>query len=372
MNFLYKRKNTPSDNDDIELADFTRKKILSADASSSVEKPLKVNHHVAIVLNSDPTLQDVAKVCAVVGVPIGMNRFPGGMSNSVWKVDLCNNQSVILRIYGSDSGILVDREAEFNHFTALSELNIGPKCLATFLNGRIEEFLAASSLTCQSIQEESLAIAETMAKFHSTPCIKSDIILWNYLDKWYQAVLKILMNNSTLHNQLKTSIDIYTLGHDIKRLKSMIDFKSIVFSHNDLQYGNILKFKDSNRIIFIDFEYSGNNYLEYDIANYFCEWMADYDSVKPLFLDKSKYPSQEQQEAFIMHYLKTKYPSQEHCHLLIKAQVIMKRIPLFTSCSHLLWGFWGIINGSNGKKDGDFDYISYATSRLKMFAEIKV
>jgi len=219
------------------------------------------------------------------------------------------------------------------------------------------------------LQKESLVIAETMAKFHSISAIKSDIVLWDQLDRWYQGVLKGLLNNSDLHKQIKTTIDIYSLGHDIKRLKSLIDFKSIVFSHNDLQYGNIMKLKDCHRLIFIDFEYSGSNYLEYDIANYFCEWMADYHSSTPHFIEKSKYPCQEQQESFILHYLKSKHPEKLHDQLLNESKVIMQRIPLFTLCSHLLWGLWGIIGGSNARKDGDFDYISYAMTRLQMYSE---
>ena len=62
---------------------------------------------------------------------------------------------------------------------------------------------------------------------------------------------------------------------EIEYLKKKIgNTSTIVFAHNDLQYGNIMKFNGTNQIIFIDFEYSGPNYLEYDIANFFCEWMA--------------------------------------------------------------------------------------------------
>jgi choline/ethanolamine kinase len=324
-----------------------------------------------VILNSNPSLGDASKVCINVGVPTRMVKLTGGMSNFVWKVDLSDNQSVILRIYGSNSDVLINRDTEMKHFVNLSELNVGPKCLATFSNGRVEEFLHASQLTSLTLQNESAAIAQTMAKFHAIPAIKSEIVLWKYLDNWYQAVLKTLLNDSSLHNQLKKTFDIYSLGHDIKRLKSLVDFNSIVFSHNDLQYGNIMKLNDRSRILFIDYEYAGPNYLEFDIANHFCEYMADYNSSTPHFLDKSKYPSQDQQEAFIMNYLKAKYPEKLHDNLVIESRVVMKRIPIFTQCSHLVWGLWGIINGSNSRKDGEFDYISYAMNRLKMFEEIK-
>jgi thiamine kinase-like enzyme len=373
MNFLYKRKGSERKDDDIELKEFTRKKILTSEASSSVVQSLKRKVHFPMILMSNPSLEDVAKVCINVGIPTRLVKLTGGMSNLVWKVDLSGNQSVILRIFGSNSDELINRDTEMQHFVKLSELNIGPKCLATFSNGRIEEFLHASQLTSSTLQHESVAIAQMMAKFHAIPAAQSEIMLWKYLDKWYQAVLKILLNNSTLHNQFKKTVDIYSLGNDIKRLKSLIDFKnSIVFSHNDLQYGNIMKLNDSNLIQFIDYEYTGPNYLEFDIANHFCEYMADYNSSTPHILDKSKYPSQEQQESFIMNYLKAKYPEKLHDTLLNESNVVMKRMPLFTLCSHLVWGLWGIIYGSKTSEDGEFDYISYAMNRLKMYEEIRI
>lgn len=221
------------------------------------------------------------------------------------------------------------------------------------------------------MSKESFGIAESLAKLHSVSSIKTDIVIWSNLDKWYQMVLNILSRNSKLHDIIKNEIDIYSFGEDIRKLKSMVNFNSVVFSHNDLQYGNIMKHTFTNNIIFIDYEYGGSNYLEYDIANFFCEWMADYHSSTPHLLDKTKYPSTAQQELFIMHYLKSKHPEKYNDELINDQDVILKRIPIFTLCSHLIWGLWGIINGSNTAESTDFDYILYGLSRLSMFKAAK-
>ena len=65
----------------------------------------------------------------------------------------------------------------------------------------------------------------------------------------------------------------------------------IVFCHNDLQGGNILRrftpgdnpgkpeTEESNlddQLVAIDFEFCAYNYRAYDIANHWVEWMYDY------------------------------------------------------------------------------------------------
>ena len=90
----------------------------------------------------------------------------------------------------------------------------------------------------------------------------------------------------------------------------------IVFSHNDLQGGNILC-KESgedgahgnggnssdtsaeweNRLVVIDFEFCSYNYRAFDIANHWSEWVYDYGNEEsPYYYAQSeRYPSKQQQ-----------------------------------------------------------------------------
>jgi thiamine kinase-like enzyme len=55
----------------------------------------------------------------------------------------------------------------------------------------------------------------------------------------------------------------------------------VVFSHNDLQEGNILirpEFEcENDKLVLIDFEYCSYNYRGFDLANHFCEWSYNYN-----------------------------------------------------------------------------------------------
>ena len=95
----------------------------------------------------------------------------------------------------------------------------------------------------------------------------------------------------------------------------------IVFSHNDLQGGNILRSQvpektELNRekplsiteaekkLTVIDFEFCSYNFRAFDIANHWAEWMYDYTlEESPYYtIKREKYPSKEQQVAIHYHY----------------------------------------------------------------------
>ena len=53
----------------------------------------------------------------------------------------------------------------------------------------------------------------------------------------------------------------------------------VVFSHNDINTGNILVKEESDcsdPVVLIDYEFSSYNYRGFDLANHFNEWMYDY------------------------------------------------------------------------------------------------
>lgn len=71
----------------------------------------------------------------------------------------------------------------------------------------------------------------------------------------------------------------------------------VVFSHNDMQEGNILLRQSSQKpeLVVIDFEYCSYNYRGFDVANHFLEWQFDYTAPKyPFFSERSSVATREQ------------------------------------------------------------------------------
>ena len=92
----------------------------------------------------------------------------------------------------------------------------------------------------------------------------------------------------------------------IKIANKLREFHDIIdMNHNDLNFKNIIITND-NEIEFIDYEYSDTKDIEYDIANFFCEWIYKYNKEDWYLYNLDLFPSKSQLELFCQHYLDTK------------------------------------------------------------------
>lgn len=214
-----------------------------------------------------------------------LKRISGGLSNFLYYVRLPDQQNgsspkpsgqcykrarkdsysnmlepkeVLLRIYGQTHGesALESMLTESVVFTLLSERKLGPKLHGIFPGGRIEQYIPARALTTSELSDPkiSLKIAEKMAAIHSLdiPVSKEPDWLWNTMNRWLKSVettLETFRKDRTNGNKEIAGDKIITdlnLREEVQWLKSVIDGEDhpVVFSHNDLQEGNILLRED--------------------------------------------------------------------------------------------------------------------------------
>nr|XP_029714363.1 choline/ethanolamine kinase-like isoform X6 [Aedes albopictus]XP_029714367.1 choline/ethanolamine kinase-like isoform X6 [Aedes albopictus] len=214
-----------------------------------------------------------------------LKRISGGLSNFLYYVRLPDHQNgsspkpssqcykrarkdsysnmlepkeVLLRIYGQTHGesALESMLTESVVFTLLSERKLGPKLHGIFPGGRIEQYIPARALTTSELSDPkiSLKIAEKMAAIHSLdiPVSKEPDWLWNTMNRWLKSVettLETFRKDRTNGNKRIDGDEIITdlnLRVEVEWLKSVIDREDhpVVFSHNDLQEGNILLRED--------------------------------------------------------------------------------------------------------------------------------
>ncbi|CAO1332721.1 unnamed protein product [Diamesa serratosioi] len=222
---------------------------------------------------------------------IQLKRISGGLSNFLYYVSLPDSKSelmttgslprtsytsskrprkdsyhnilepreVLLRIYGQTHGesALETMLTESVVFTLLSERRLGPKLHGIFPGGRIEQYIPARALITAELSDDkiSMKIAEKMSEIHTLeiPVSKEPEWLFNTINRWLNNVESIFNDNKTNNNDDdgKESITENVLALKLGR----IDFKKeaewlrkliedlnypVVFSHNDLQEGNIL------------------------------------------------------------------------------------------------------------------------------------
>ncbi|KAJ1975134.1 hypothetical protein H4R35_003285 [Dimargaris xerosporica] len=321
----------------------------------------------------------------------------GALTNSVYKVIVqrplppstttpapTKTRQFLLRIYGVGVEQLFEREKELYWLRKLSELGVGPRLLAIFDNGRIEQYLESTTLTATDIRDPrtSRHIARRMCELHSIvhtlpprpECVPE---AWLCIDKWYPLVKQkwpLLQRKYDDRTNLLGDLDMDALAGNINKLKARVTALNppIVFAHNDLQYGNILRLdQPSQELVVIDFEYAGYNYRGFDIANHFSEWTADYHSDTPHALDFDRYPTEEEQHMFLNAYIDEqlrlnpdRYPEFQQPRPQALADLITE-ITCLRLATHVFWGLWGLIQAS--ESNIDFDYLEYAHQKLCAF-----
>ncbi|KAI0980440.1 hypothetical protein GJ496_007168 [Pomphorhynchus laevis] len=335
------------------------------------------------------------------------SRISGGLSNYLFKCTIpdyidCkdNPRSVILRVYGQH---LVARTSEVLKDTTvslmLSEWGIGPKVYAVRGSSRLEQFFEAKTLRTSDLRNVTLRnkIARVLAKFHSfeMPLMKEPKWLFETVQNYLQKVKNLNFQNDNekmMYELLFKKVDLNKEFDDLRAILSEVP-SPVLFSHNDVQPGNLL-LMESGEIKLIDYEYSGYNYRGFDLGNFFCEFMFDYNcNVYPYFnCNFDRYPSIETQREFIEEYVRSwmknnigkqqtmqcngHFDSTVYSPLIKKSlsktnlkeqlknevRCILKEASYFSLASNFMWAIWSIYLSYESRID--FCYMEYGICRL--------
>lgn len=203
------------------------------------------------------------------------------------------HDKLLIRIYGENTEVLIDRDREEKLFHELGSIAFGPRCYGLFGNGRIEQWYDNAHSIQLHERKHCPKIMATLAQMHCVHPVllkeeESTCALWTTLDKWYGIASSVEFKEDegkqTKYDQLdwkhlpqqlewiKMCLPSEQNGNDIQKvLKSIIDRQSDekmkqtvsqrlksklnliawqfmcepVFSHNDLLGGNILYLQDS-------------------------------------------------------------------------------------------------------------------------------
>ena len=170
-------------------------------------------------------------------------------------------------------------------FTMLAERNLGPRLFGVFPGGRLEEFIPGHPLTTVEMrsQEFSEQIARNVALVHSLEVPVSKEPTWladtmrSYLHRLSIRPERVPVEERE-HAVALANWDVRQEVDWLLGFLKTVD-SPVVFSHNDINTGNILVREDPSSwdpVVFIDYEFAAYNYRAFDIANHFNEWMYDY------------------------------------------------------------------------------------------------
>ncbi|CAO2607139.1 Ethanolamine kinase 1 [Lemmus lemmus] len=206
---------------------------------------------------------------------------------------------VLVRIYGNKTELLVDRDEEVKSFRVLQAHGCAPQLYCTFNNGLCYEFIQGEALDPQHVCNPAIfrLIARQLAKIHAIHAHNGWIPksnLWLKMGKYFS-----LIPTGFVERFLSDIPSPQLLQAEMTWMKEILSNlgSPVVLCHNDLLCKNIIYNEKQGDVQFIDYEYSGYNYLAYDIGNHFNEFAGVSD------VDYSLYPDRELQGQWLRAYL---------------------------------------------------------------------
>ncbi|KAK8947822.1 hypothetical protein KSP40_PGU015586 [Platanthera guangdongensis] len=350
-----------------------------------------------------------------------VERVSGGITNLLLKVTVKEASSddvfLTVRLYGPNTDLVIDRKRELQALPYISAAGFGAELLGLFENGMIQSFIKARTLSPSDMSDPKISaeIASQLRKFHQVEVVGSkEPQLWNDISKFLEQAEVLEFDEEEKHakykvisfkeihkevNALKENkpgeksgrrscgenkAAVGTLGRsrrtslqwpvadtitrqlrtsnfpltELQDLAGHLD-APVVFAHNDLLSGNLMRNDEEEKLYLIDFEYGSYSYRGYDIANHFNEY-AGYDC------DYNLYPGKEAQYHFLRNYL---HPDSPHEVDDKDVEALYIETNTFRLASHLYWAVWSLIQARVSPID--FDYLGYFFLRYEEYKKQK-
>ena len=179
---------------------------------------------------------------------------------------MTKTRTVLLRIYGPSSGNLISRPHELHTLHVLSsKYHIGPRVYGTFENGRVEEYFDSTALTASDLRDPEISswIGARMAELHGVDIDavvcdaeptdaserEDELAAFKNAKSWLASAREVLalpaapaeVRGSLDLNQFEREWDLYSQWLHQKEKSESASRR--VFSHNDAQYGNLLRLR---------------------------------------------------------------------------------------------------------------------------------
>lgn len=295
---------------------------------------------------------------------IQVNRLFQGATNKCYEIKRDGFQSLFIRVEGKGNFLSVEKSQEMHILQLCSRHNLSPKLYSIYTNGYISEFINGEFISVPMMADPKYSnlIALSIAKWHklqvpSNMKGKLDANVWKTIDRYLVIAKQHYSQDDPILNMIEMETNI--TKNDIMNHSRTDEF---VLCHNDLNHGNIAYDGEKDSIIYVDLEFGGLNYRNFDLANHFCEWAG-------LDLRYELCPTEDQQKRFLRTYVdahygdKIKNKDQYVNWMYIETYKWMQ-------VSHLVWILWGIIQ-EKISDIVDFNYHDYWKVRLTEYHKRK-
>ena len=204
---------------------------------------------------------------AISATDIRVDKVSGALTNAVFFIScpsIPGTSTLLLRIYGPSSGILISRPRELEILHVLSsKYKIGPLIYGTFDNGRVEQHFDSAALTAADLRdpETSRWVAARMAELHQVdvndvegPSLSGheDRVKSN-VRTWLPHAREVFSLPATPPSFAQAfNLDFFAEQWEkymywISVVEAREGASRRVLTHNDTQYGNLLRMNPNPR-----------------------------------------------------------------------------------------------------------------------------
>uniref|UniRef100_A0A7E4V080 Iso_dh domain-containing protein n=1 Tax=Panagrellus redivivus TaxID=6233 RepID=A0A7E4V080_PANRE len=273
-----------------------------------------------------------------------IHRITNGTTNTTYIVEIFGKPTLIARINGPRTELMIDREYEKKIIMRFAKYNLAPPILASFKNGLVYAYTPGRSVTSSEVRNDPMRslIARRLAELHSLKLKISQRYTTPFLFsglKDYCNLIPETFTNPAKHAQFKSYFDKFDLKQTVEtHIAHIFDTcrEIVTVCHNDLVLPNILFDEEIQAVHFIDFEYAKMNYQFFDVANFFTGSVGMTTTVAA----SDGGFSDEQKEAFLRDYIVGRGIDVD---LEEELEVVKKEIYVFEASAHLLWSLWSLI-----------------------------
>lgn len=250
----------------------------------------------------------------------------GGMTNANYKI-MSETNSYVLRIPGEGIKDLISRKNEYFNMQQIQ--NLGLDATLFYFDEKsgvkITKYIEnAETLNPKTAWIYRKKVADILRRFHS-----SDICFINTFDVFRE----ILRYENKIQSKIEEKLENYgEIRKKVFLLQEELDKmgRKLTACHNDTVAENFVLGKE--KIYLIDWEYSGMNELEWDLAAFSLENQFD----------------QEQTKEFLEIYFEGKITEENR-----------KKILIYQICQDFLWTLWTVLKEEHGENFGDYGKIRY-------------
>ena len=183
----------------------------------------------------------------------------GGITNRNFRVRL-GEREYVLRLHGKDTDLLgISREAERIANSAAAALGIAPEVAATFEGGLLTRFIACAPLDSSEIAARVEEVARALRAFHGTE-VSLPAAFWvpDLLADYERIVAERGAQTPAPYAQARE------LAARIVAALPAVERRPC---HNDLLAGNLVRERELDKVMIVDWEYAGMGHPFFDLGN---------------------------------------------------------------------------------------------------------